>query len=71
MCDYGSKKWLGWLDNVRELYRPLSALYRTKLARDGFARRDAFQKLYTDRFLHRKAYAEFRESCSRVTNRLL
>jgi hypothetical protein len=38
-----------------------------KLARDGFARRDAFQKLYTDRFLHRKVYAKFRESCSRVS----
>src|SRR4029453_15222733 len=37
-----------------------------KLAPDGFARGDAFQKLYTDRFLHRKVYAKSRESCSRV-----
>jgi hypothetical protein len=50
--DYGGQKCLGWLDNVRKQYRPLSALYRTKLARDRFATGDTFQKLGMNRFLH-------------------
>ena len=37
-----------------------------KLARDGFARRDTFQKLYPDWSFHCRVYATFRESCSRA-----
>src|SRR5581483_1422329 len=66
MRDHGGQKWLGRLDDVRELHRPLSILYRMKFARDWFARRDTFQKLYAHRFLHCKVYARFRESCSSV-----
>jgi hypothetical protein len=37
-----------------------------KFARDGFARRDTFEKLYPDWFFHCRVYAKFRESCSHV-----
>jgi hypothetical protein len=40
-------------------------VYRAKLANKRFASSDTFQKLYADRFLHRKVYAKFHESCSR------
>ena len=66
MRNYGDQKWLGWLDNMRELHRPLSSSYRMKPARHGFAGRDTLQKLYADLFFHCRVYATFRESCSRV-----
>src|SRR5437773_9679328 len=36
-----------------------------KFACDGFARCDAFQKLYADWFFHCRVYAKFWQSCSR------
>jgi hypothetical protein len=50
--DYGGQKRLSRLDDERKVYRPLRTLYGCKLARDGFTRRDTFQKLRADWFFH-------------------
>ena len=65
--DYSGQKRLRRLDDERELYRPLRVLERPKLARDWFARRGSFQKLRADQFFHCRVYAEFWQSCSRVS----
>ena len=52
---------------IRCWTRALSALNCAKLVRDWLARRDTFQKLYADRFLHRKVYVKSLQSCSRVS----
>ena len=56
-CNYGGQKGLRRLDDERKFYRPLRLLQRIEFARDRFARRNTFQKLGADRFLHLRLYA--------------
>src|SRR6266480_2879451 len=65
VCDYGSQKRLCRLYNVRKPYRPLSLSYRTKFARDRFARCDTFQEIYANGFFHDEYYADLSHTCSR------
>ena len=44
ICEYGGQKRLRRLDHMGKSQGPLSLLYRLELARDWFARCDAFQK---------------------------